>query len=129
VIAAEDLARLLLALARDDSGSRATYEPDDGIPGGWDQSAFARAIGAATGRRIVPMPIPEAVLHIGARADRLVRRSGAKLTPDRVRYFSHPDWAVSAAAQPPAALWRPEVPTPAGLRATAAWYRAAGLLK
>ena len=129
VIAAEDLARLLLALARDGSAGGTTYEPDDGVPGGWDQRTFARAIGAAIDRRVVPLPIPEAILHIGARADRLVRGSSAKLTPDRVRYFSHPDWAVSATAQPPATLWRPEVPTPAGLRATAAWYRKAGLLK
>jgi len=129
VIAGEDLARLLLTLGRSTTGVGALYEPDDGVANGWDHRVFARAIGAAIGRRILPLSIPETLLQLGARADRLARGTAAKLTPDRVRYFCHPDWVVSADARPPAALWAPEVPTPEGLRATADWYRGAGLLK
>ena len=129
VIAGEDLARLLLALAGSAAGIGALYEPDDGMPRGWDHRVFARAIGRAIGRRILPLPIPEALLLLGARADRLARGSGAKLTPDRVRYFCHPDWVVRADARPPATLWTPAITTPEGLRATADWYRRAGLLK
>ena len=129
VIAGEDLARLLLTLGRSTTGVGALYEPDDGVANGWDHRVFARAIGAAIGRRILPLSIPKTLLQLGARADRLARGTAAKLTPDRVRYFCHPDWVVSADARPPAALWAPEVPTPEGLRATADWYRGAGLLK
>ncbi|WP_157216747.1 NAD-dependent epimerase/dehydratase family protein [Flavisphingomonas formosensis] len=129
VIAGEDLARLLLVLGQTPAGIGALYEPDDGVSAGWDHREFARAIGLAVGRRILPLSIPEALLMLGARADRLARGGAAKLTPDRVRYFCHPDWVVSAAARPPGDMWAPAVATPDGLRATANWYRAAGLLK
>jgi uncharacterized protein YbjT (DUF2867 family) len=127
VIAAEDLARLLLTLA--ESGpSGVTYEPDDGVAGGWSHGAFAEALGSAVGRRVRSIAVPAAVLRLGARIDGLVRGSGAKLTPDRVRYFCHPDWVVAPGRTPPADVWRPEIATPAGLSATADWYRAQGWL-
>jgi uncharacterized protein YbjT (DUF2867 family) len=127
VIAAEDLARLLLALAEGgDSG--VTYEPDDGTPGGWAHGAFAQALGAAVGRPVRSFAVPAAALRLGARIDGIVRGKGAKLTPDRVRYFCHPDWVVADDRAPPASLWRPEIATPAGLSATTDWYRAQGWL-
>ena len=46
-----------------------------------------------------------------------------KLTPDRAGYMAHPDWVSSPAARVPEAIWRPEIPTRDGLKATAAWYR------
>ncbi|MEA3036056.1 MAG: hypothetical protein QOH04_1821 [Sphingomonadales bacterium] len=61
--------------------------------------------------------------------DRLVRRGKAKLTPDRVRYYCHPDWVAAAERRPPAGLWQPEVKTPTGLRQTADWYREQGWLR
>jgi hypothetical protein len=35
---------------------------------------------------------------------------------------------INPARRPPADLWRPQVATPEGLAATAAWYRGQGLL-
>jgi len=35
---------------------------------------------------------------------------------------------IDAARRPSVNLWTPQVETPAGLAATAAWYRAQGLL-
>ena len=67
-------------------------------------------------------------LAVASRIDRLVRRDKAKLTPDRVAYFSHPDWVVSHGHQPPSDLWRPEIETQRGLDETAAWYRTKGWL-
>jgi hypothetical protein len=57
-----------------------------------------------------------------------VRGNKAKLTPDRVAYFCHPDWVVSTGKAPPADLWRPEIGTEHGLAETAAWYRKQGWL-
>ena len=51
IIHADDLARLLLALAIRDPG-RVILEADDGAEGGWTHGAFARAIGAAVGHRV-----------------------------------------------------------------------------
>jgi uncharacterized protein YbjT (DUF2867 family) len=127
VIAAEDLARLLLALAEDDAPGR-TYEPSDGRPGGWSHADFARALGEAVGRRVRTLAVPAAVLRLGAQIDGMVRGKGAKLTPDRVQYFCHPDWAVDPGHAPPPSLWRAEIATPAGLSATADWYRQRNLL-
>lgn len=129
VIEVSDLARLLLALGLSDTGIGQTYEPDDGKPGGWSHRGFARAIGQAVGRdRLLALAIPAAVMRLAARGDHLFRRGNAKLTLDRVGYFCHPDWVVSEGRMPPPALWKPEVPTLAGLKRTAQWYRARGLL-
>lgn len=126
-IEASDLARLLLALAVD-RRSGLILEPDDGRPGGWTHQEFAHAIGAAVGRKVHPIALPRALMMLGSRIDRWVRGPRAKLTADRVAYFCHPDWVCSPSARPPSDLWRPVVPTPEGLAATAAWYRAQGLL-
>ena len=126
----DELARLLLALASDRrAGIGATYEVDDGRDRGWTHSDFARAIGRAVGRpRVATMAVPAAVLKVGGRLDKLVRRGGAKLTPDRARYIAHPDWVVARGAEPPADLWRPERDTETALAETAHWYRREGWL-
>lgn len=127
VIAVDDLARLLLALATAPA-TRRIYEADDGVAGGWTHTGFARAIGDAVGRKVAALALPRALLSLGARIDRLARGDAAKLTPDRVAYFCHPDWTIDPAQRPPPALWTPQIETRAGLAATAAAYRAAGWL-
>lgn len=127
VIEVGDLARLLLALALAPATQR-IYDADDGTDGGLSHAEFGRAIGAAVGKRVAAIALPRPLLMAGAQLDRLVRGKGAKLTPDRVAYFCHQDWVIDATRRPPAALWTPQVETPAGLAATAAWYRAQGLL-
>jgi len=122
VIHADDMARLIVALA--DSGEpRAFYEADDGVPGGWSHADFARAIGVAVGRKVRTVPLPQALVRVGAAIDGRLRGPKAKLTADRAAYFCHPDWVINAARRPPAELWTPEIETTAGLAATAAWYR------
>ncbi|MET0239069.1 MAG: NAD-dependent epimerase/dehydratase family protein [Sphingobium sp.] len=131
IIHVADLARLLVALAEDGSGigGGRTYEVDDGTPGGFSHHAFAAALGQAMGRRATGLSLPPAVMMAAARIDRLVRRGGAKLTPDRVRYFCHPDWVVDPALAVPPALWQPNIMARDGLKATAAAYIAKGWLK
>ncbi|VXC30538.1 NAD-dependent epimerase/dehydratase family protein [Sphingomonas sp. 8AM] len=125
IIHVADLARLLLALA-EAPGDHATYEPSDGTP--LSYAGFARAIGAAVGRRVVPLALPAGLLRTAARADRMLRGMKAKLTADRVAYMVHPDWTADPAKAPPPALWRPQIAIADGLSATARWYRAHGLL-
>lgn len=125
----DDLARLLVALlpAHDDATAR-IFEADDGVDGGWTHEAFARAIGWAVGRRVVTFHAPSLLLKIAGHGDRLVRRSAAKLTPDRAGYMSHPDWTITRGNAPPAALWKPQIATRQGLKDTARWYKANGWL-
>lgn len=124
VIHVGDLARLLLALVPGGEGvTGKMFEPDDGRKQGWGHYELARAIGWAVGRRPWVIHLSRASLERAAKADRFLRRHRAKLTPDRARYMSHPDWVVTHGARPPRSLWRPEIPTREGLKATADWYR------
>ncbi len=124
VIHVEDLARLLLALVPGGDGVTGhSFEPDDGRINGWSHYELARAIGWAMGGRPRVIGLSPRTLQRAARADRFVRRSRAKLTPDRAAYFSHPDWVVSHGARPPHELWQPRIETREGLRETARWYR------
>lgn len=126
VLYVSDLVALLLALATSHAALRQVIEPDDGTAQGWDHRDFARAIGTALGTKARPFPLPRPVLSVASALGRLTGGPLAKLTPDRVRYFAHPDWVSHA--RPPAELWASATPTPAALRTTAQWYRAEGLL-
>ena len=129
IVHVDDLARLLLALVPGgERVSHQVFEPDDGRKNGWSHYELARAVGWAMGRRPWVVHLSRNSLDRAAKADRLVRGAKARLTPDRVGYMSHPDWVVSPFHRPPAALWRPEIPTREGLKATAKWYRDNGWL-
>lgn len=128
VIEVSDLSRLLLALVPDRTSIARIYEADDGSPEGWTHEGFATAIGWAVDKKVKPISVPRGLLMTAARLDRVFRRGKAKLTPDRARYFCHPDWRVDPAKRPPPSLWEPQVNTRGGLKATAAWYRRAGWL-
>jgi len=129
MIAVSDLSRLLLTLAEDREISLAhNYEVDDGRPGGWDHREFGDAIGRAVGRQVRSFAAPQWMLNVAAKLDGLVRGKGAKLTPDRVSYYCHPDWVVKKRKQPPKKLWTPQVATEEGLKATAEAYRQKGWL-
>lgn len=129
VIEVSDLARLLLALIPSGEARAQLYEVDDGKDGAWTHKSFGKAIGWAVGHSVTAMSVPAPLLRVAARLDRLFRGKGAKLTPDRVGYFCHPDWAIDSAKRPPPQLWLPQVGTRDGLKATAAAYRAAGWLR
>jgi len=126
----DELARLLVTLAADrDASIGQIYEPDDGKPTGWSHRGFARAVARAVGRqRLSTVATPALLLKAGGRLDTFVRRSRAKLTPDRARYIAHPDWVATEGACPPAELWRPERDTDDALAETVRWYRREGWL-
>jgi len=128
VIHADDLARLLLALAAPAAPTSSLVEPDDGKTGGWSHRDFARALAAAVGTKAAVISSPGILLRLAARADQLLRGEKAKLTPDRAAYFSHRNWVVEPKRAAPPELWRPQIQTAQGLKDTAAWYRAQGWL-
>jgi nucleoside-diphosphate-sugar epimerase len=128
VIHADDLARLLLALAAPGTPSRCLIESDDGKPGGWSHREFARALAAAVGTKAAVISSPGILLRAAAKLDHLLRGEKAKLTTDRAAYFSHRNWVVEPKRAAPPDLWRPEIDTMRGLAATAAWYREQGWL-
>jgi len=128
VIHADDLARLLLALAGPAAPSSILVEPDDGKPGGWSHREFARALAAAVGTKAAVISSPGILLRLAARADQWWRGEKAKLTTDRAAYFSHRNWVVEPKRAAPRDLWRPQIDTTQGLIDTASWYREQGWL-
>lgn len=128
LIHADDLARLLAALADPDAPSALLIEPDDGRAGGWSHREFAVALGEAVGRKNVALAMPRSMLKLGAALDGLLRRGRARLTADRVAYFCHPDWVVDPILAAPPGFWRAEIDTRQGLKDTADWYHAEGWL-
>jgi len=128
LIHVDDLAQLLLALALPNSPKGLILEPDDGRPGGWSHREFGDALGEAVGTPARTISTPRFLLAIGSRLDRLWRGDKAKLTPDRVAYFCHPDWVASTDLRPSPYLWKPRIETVRGLKETAAWYRDKGWL-
>jgi uncharacterized protein YbjT (DUF2867 family) len=126
LIAVQDLARLLLTIAVE-GGPRAILEADDGSAG-TSHADLAHAIGRAVGRKVRALHMPVTALRLAARADMRRRGARAKLTLDRVGYLAHPDWTAVPARRPSPALWQPRIALDEGLAATAAWYRAHGLL-
>ena len=128
VLHADDLGRLLLALADPNAPKGLLVEPDDGRHNGWTHEEFGQALGKALGRRVATFSTPRPILDLCARIDRLIRRDRAKLTADRVAYFCHPDWMVDPGRGAPEALWTPRIETEQGLKETAGWYRERGWL-
>ena len=123
LIHVDDLARLLVAFSDPAAAAELTVEPDDSS-GGYTHAEFARLLGDAVGRTVLPLPTPQSLLRIGARIDRLVRGGRAKLTADRVAYFCHPNWVANPALAPAPSLWQPRISAADGIRTTAHWYRA-----
>jgi nucleoside-diphosphate-sugar epimerase len=128
LIHVDDLGRLLLALATTDSHIKEIIEPHDAREKGWTHREFANALAKAVGTRAISLAAPRGLLRAGAALDRLFRGDRAKLTPDRVEYFCHPDWVVCADSQPAVDIWSPEIDTKEGLSQTASWYREKGWL-
>lgn len=129
LIHVQDLAELLAALVPGgEAVTHRTFEPDDGHAGGWSHRELARLVGWAVGRRPWVVHLSHAMLERAAHADRLVRRSRARLTADRARYLAHPDWVSRPELHVPAQVWRPRIDTRDGLKATARWYREKGWL-
>ena len=129
MIHVDDLAQLLLAcVPASPKLRRKMFEPDDGRLGGWSHKEMAAAIGDAVGRRVFAPHLPGWVLGLAAGFDRLARGDKAKLTADRVGYMAHPNWVARSALAVPQEIWTPTIATEDGLRSTAVWYRARGLL-
>lgn len=127
LIDAADLAALLVDLAGTKDAIEQVYEPDDGTVEGYSHSAMGRMIGAAVGKpNLFTLSLPAFVLKLAAAYERARYGDKAKLTPDRVRYFCHPDWVCKK--RPPANIWTPTIKAAEGLKATGEWYVREGWL-
>ncbi|MCG2841064.1 NAD(P)-dependent oxidoreductase [Sandaracinobacter sp. RS1-74] len=129
-----DLAQCLIGLSEEITGPARSagriYEVDDGA-GGYTPQQVAAAIGTAIGRPVRALEVGPALLHMAAATDSAyarLKRAQPRLTQDRAAYMCHPDWSADSASLLALGIWQPETSLPQGMAATAAAYRAAGLL-
>ena len=120
LIHVDDLASAVLRWLATDTGYGATYELDDGRPGGYDWGTMVtvagRALRAGGSVRRVPVPVPLLFLAAWANlgAARLLGYA-PMLTPGKLREITHPDWVCDSHAFALATGWRPTVGLESGL--------------
>ena len=120
-----DLAEAL-AVAVDHPLPDSVYEIDDGQEGGYGYGDMAAAAGAALGRGVWSLPVPQAAMEVVGWANGLRHALGGAaqiLTRAKVRELFHPDWAVHDRRLAATIGFRPRYDLKAGFRDTILWYR------
>jgi nucleoside-diphosphate-sugar epimerase len=124
--AAAAIARV--ALGAGDAGCWALADP---VPAGYPMTELLSEAASALGRKPRLLRLPAAALLAAGIASGgwgRVRRQARIFTLGKARELLHPDWSVGPGELLPAAVYRSRIGLADGFRATAAWYRAAGLL-
>ena len=126
-----DLADAVFAWAASGETTQASYEIDDGHPGGRSWRDVVGAAAAAAGARPMIVAAPASLLVAGAAAyEGLARVLGRTpmVTAGKLRELCWPDWRCSPEAFQARFGWRPSRGLETGLRETLDWYRKAGWL-
>lgn len=124
-----DLAEAIVAAGIGTRAVGKTYLPCH--PDVFTSSAFARAIGAALGRDVMVLGIPEPVARgLLAAIGGAVKLTGAAsvLSSEKAAEFFEPAWTGSPAELMADTGWRPQADLARGLAETASWYRKEGWL-
>jgi len=124
--AAAAIARV--ALGAGDAGCWTLADP---VPAGYLMAELLSEAAGALGRRPRLVRLPDAaLLAAGAASGAWGRLSGhARIfSLGKARELLHPDWSVGPGELLPAGVYRSGIGLADGFRATAAWYRSAGLL-
>jgi hypothetical protein len=109
----------------------ATYEIDDGRPGGYRWGEMVAAAGRALGVQPRIVSIPPLVLRLAARVNQLAGQLTGKsriLTPGKAREMLHADWTCHDRRMAAATSWRPAIGIDKGFAETTTWYRRQGWL-
>ena len=126
-----DLAEAIVACLGRSGPPQATFEIDDGVPGGYRWPDILGALGEAVGRKPMGLRVPRAGLALAARANWLLSRIDRKpriLVPAKVAEIYWPDWVVRGTRLQDASDWHPTFDAWRGFRDAAKWYAAARLL-
>jgi nucleoside-diphosphate-sugar epimerase len=124
-----DLALALIAAGTSPNTVGKTYLPCH--PEVFTSGALAARIGAAVGRNVLVVPIPEAMGRgllalIGGAAK--LTGTASVLSSEKAAEFFEPAWTGSPAALMADTGWQPTTDLTRGLADTTAWYRAEGWL-
>jgi nucleoside-diphosphate-sugar epimerase len=123
-----DLADAIAACLTRSGPPHATFEVDDGIPGGYRWPDIIRALGEAVGRKTIGLRMPRGALLVAARASQLmaqIDRKARMLQPHKVAEIYWPDWVVRGNRLEDVSDWRPSFDLLGGFRDAAKWYLSA----
>ncbi len=126
-----DLAEAIVACLGRSGPPQATFEIDDGVPGGYRWPDILGALGEAVGRRPLGLRLPRAGLALAARANLLLARiDGAPrmLLPHKVAEVYWTDWVARGTRLQDVSAWQPTFDAWSGFRDTAKRYEMAHLL-
>jgi nucleoside-diphosphate-sugar epimerase len=131
LIHAEDLAAAVVELLDAGGSVGATYEIDDGRPGGYRWTEMVAAAGHALQVEPRIVSIPPLLLRLAAGANQLAGHLTGKariLTPGKAREMLHADWTCHDQRMAAATSWRPAIGIDKGFAETTTWYRRQGWL-
>jgi len=126
-----DLADAIAACLTRSGPAQATFEIDDGVPGGYRWPDILGALGEAVGRKPAGLRLPRAGLALAAQANWLlarIDRTPRILVPHKVAEIYWPDWVVRGNRLQDSADWHPAFDAWSGFRDAVKWYRTAHLL-
>jgi nucleoside-diphosphate-sugar epimerase len=126
-----DLADAIAASLTRSGPPQATFEIDDGVPGGYRWPDILGALGEAVGRKPAGLRVPRAGLLLAAQANRLLTRIDRRpriLQPHKVAEIYWPDWVARGNRLQDASDWHPTFDIWSGFRDAVKWYRSARLL-
>jgi len=126
-----DLAEAIVACLSRSGPPQATFEIDDGVPGGYRWPDILGALGEAVGRAPMGLRIPRMGLALVAQANWLlaqIRRKPQVLVPAKVAEIYWPDWVAGGTRLQDVSDWHPTFDAWRGFRDAAKWYAAAHLL-
>jgi nucleoside-diphosphate-sugar epimerase len=123
-----DLADAIAACLSRSGPPQATFEVDDGVPGGYRWPDILAALGEAVGRRPAGLRVPRAGLSLIAQANRLISATGGDpriLQPHKIAELYWPDWVARGTRLQEVSDWHPVFDIWRGFRDAAKWYAAA----
>lgn len=120
-----DLAEAIAACLTRSGPPQATFEIDDGIPGGYRWPDILSALGEAVGRKPIGLRVPRSVLSLIAQANRslsAIDRRPRILQPHKVAEIYWPDWVAQGNRLQDVSDWQPAFDLWRGFRDAAKWY-------
>jgi nucleoside-diphosphate-sugar epimerase len=130
IVHAEDCARACIAALEVEHESGRAYYVEDG--GAYTTNEMADLFLEGSGRRVLRVPVPSAILHVGAffnESYAKLRKQARIFTRDKVNELLASHWVCSSEPIRRELGWRPELAWSEGSRKTAAWYREQGWIR
>jgi len=120
----DDLAAAVIAWLGAAPVASGVYSIDDGRAGGYNWLEVAETVARLCGRKVRILRIPDWLLDIPARVNRVAARVldyAPMLTPEKLCELRHPDWVCDSIRLTEQTGWKPAVQLRDGLQLTPGW--------